>query len=87
MKSSGFNGISKLYANNDKFCLIICFPKKFPSFVQDTFPPDDDSARFSFMSDYCDLYFAEPLAKEYIKEHWNLLIGEGAVEILAQKFG
>ena len=86
MKSSGFSGISKLYSFKENFCLYIRFPKKFPSFVQDAYETEDDNTRFSFMSEYTDLYFAETLAKEYIKEHWKLLIGEKAVELLAQKF-
>ena len=86
MKNAGFSGISRLYSYKEDFCLYIHFPKKFPTFVQESYTAEQDVARFSFISEYADLFFAQPLTKEYINEHWNLLIQNGAVEMLAQKF-
>ena len=86
MKNAGFAGLSKLYSYKDDFCLYIHFPKKLPTFVQESFELDQDISRFSFMSEYADLFFAQSIAKEYIKEHWNLLIESEAVEIISRKF-
>ena len=90
MNREGFGGSSGLYSLGKEFVLLICFSRRMPSFAKNTSFKDgefdDDADRFSFMSDYADLFFAEKAMLARLNEHGTLLIEKNAVETLANTF-
>lgn len=85
LKYEGFKGISSLYDMNKYFYLVLCFSRKMPSFMKDSFW-DDESYRFAFMSDYADLYFADSLTLARLCERGKTIICKDAVEKMAEAF-
>ena len=86
MKAQGFSGKSSLYYLDGRYYLLTDFSKKFPSFVmQQNY--DEDIYRFSFMSDYADMHFAENLPLACIAERGKAILKEKAVETVFEKFG
>lgn len=86
LKKEGFSGSSSLYRLDSRYYLVLGFSRRLPTFVKDIFA-DDDTYRFSFMSDYADLAFAERLALAKLHEHGECIAPENAVEIFAESFG
>ncbi len=85
MKTEGFSGKSALYFLDGKYYLLTDFSKKLPSFVMQQ-SCEEDVYRFSFMSDYADMHFAEKLPIACIAERGKLILAEKAVETVYENF-
>ncbi len=83
----GFSGTSVLYRHAGFYYLVVRLTARMPSFVQASSDFDDgDGGRFSFMSDYADLFFADALPLSFLEEHGTVIVGADAVSVIAETF-
>ena len=89
MKKEGFGGSSSLYTIGGSYYLVLDFSRRLPSFVKDTYAgsfSEDETYRFSFLSDYADISFADKASLARLAEHGKQLVMGNAVETLARAF-
>ena len=86
LKKEGFYGTSSLCYINDEYILKIDLGKISPYFsgIHNDLP---DFSHFSFICDYCNVRYADPIPSAYIDEHAKVLIKESAVEAICENFG
>lgn len=85
LKKEGFFGTSSLYDLEGGYILKLDFGHRFSFASEEGGLPD--FYRFSFICDYCNVRYADPIPSAYIEEHGNTIIKDNAVETICESFG